>query len=150
MTRPTLILVRHGETEGQSSIRYHGRSDVPLSELGRAQMRAVALALADSSFAHVFASCLSRATEAARLIAGDAHEVKQLDEFNEVDFGRFEGLTAEEIAERYPDEFARWRRDRLDSSYTYPEGESRAAFESRVQRGVARMLELWSADGHGP
>ena len=34
-----LILVRHGETEGESSIRYHGRTDVALSELGRAQMR---------------------------------------------------------------------------------------------------------------
>src|SRR5208282_5591650 len=33
-----LILVRHGETEGESSIRYHGRTDVALSELGRTQM----------------------------------------------------------------------------------------------------------------
>jgi broad specificity phosphatase PhoE len=36
----TLVLVRHGETEGNSSIRYYGDTDIELSELGRAQMRA--------------------------------------------------------------------------------------------------------------
>src|SRR5437763_1568623 len=106
-----LVLVRHGETEGQSSIRYHGRTDVPLSELGRAQMRAAAKALEAREFRHVFASRLCRSTEAARLIAGDAAEVIEIAEFNEVDFGRFEGLTAEEIGEKYPDDFTRWRRD---------------------------------------
>ncbi|MFN6195270.1 MAG: histidine phosphatase family protein, partial [Planctomycetota bacterium] len=34
--------MRHGETEGQSSIRYHGRNDVALSDEGRAQIRALA------------------------------------------------------------------------------------------------------------
>ena len=37
-SRSQLVLVRHGETEGESSIRYHGRNDVALSALGRAQM----------------------------------------------------------------------------------------------------------------
>ena len=36
-----LWLVRHGETEGQSSIRYHGANDVPLSDVGRQQIRAL-------------------------------------------------------------------------------------------------------------
>ena len=142
----SLILVRHGETVGNSGIRYFGRTDLLLSPLGRAQMRAVAnwlsSSLETSNFALVFSSPLRRATEGARLIAGTAAPVVEMQEFVEVDFGLFEGLTAEEIRERYPVEFDRWNRDRLDPAYTYPGGESRAAFVDRVGRGAKRMVEL--------
>ena len=149
MIRPArLILVRHGETEGESSIRYHGRTDVPLSELGRAQMRLASRALetrhSAKHFARVFSSPLVRASEGARIVAGDSAPLATIDEFAEVHFGLFEGLTADEIRERYPDEFARWNADRLAPAYTYPEGESRAAFAERVERGLERMLALWT------
>jgi broad specificity phosphatase PhoE len=143
-----LIVVRHGETEGESSIRYHGRTDVPLSELGRAQMRQASRALETrhgaKKFACVFSSPLVRASEGARIVAGDSAPLIAIDDFAEVHFGLFEGLTADEIRERYPDEFARWNADRLAPAYTYPEGESRAAFTNRVERGLERMLTLWT------
>jgi broad specificity phosphatase PhoE len=143
-----LILVRHGETEGESSIRYHGRTDVALSELGRDQMRRARRALETNhggiNFARVFSSPLVRASEGARIVAGDSAPLVTIDEFAEVHFGLFEGLTADEIRERYPDEFARWNADRLAPSYTYPEGESRADFTNRVERGLERMLALWT------
>jgi broad specificity phosphatase PhoE len=143
-----LILVRHGETEGESSIRYHGRTDVPLSELGRAQMRLAGRALETrhraKHFARVFSSPLVRASEGAQIVAGDSAPLITIDEFAEVHFGLFEGLTADEIRERHPDEFARWNADRLAPSYTYPEGESRADFTSRVERGMERMLDIWT------
>ncbi len=142
----TLALVRHGETEGESSIRYHGRTDVRLSELGRAQMRAARRELAQRlggiAFARVFSSPLVRATEGAGLIAGDGAAIVTLEEFVEVHFGLFESLTAEEIRERYPEEFARWRADPLAPAYTYPGGENRGAFAERVRRGLDRMLTL--------
>ena len=141
-----LLLVRHGETEGESSIRYHGRTDVALSELGRAQMRAVATKLSPEGFTHVFSSTMGRAVEGARLIAGASAPIVCLKEFSEVDFGLFEGLTAEEISSRHPNEFERWRRDRLTSGYAYPGGESRAAFEARVEAGLRRMLDSWDED----
>ena len=67
----SLVLVRHGETEGQSSIRYHGRNDVALDERGRSQMRRAARALEREDFRKIFSSPLSRATEGARIIAGE-------------------------------------------------------------------------------
>jgi broad specificity phosphatase PhoE len=141
-----LIIVRHGETEGESSIRYHGRTDVALSDLGRAQLRAAAAEITrrngGARFSRVLSSPLVRAAEGARLIAGDASLIT-IEEFAEVHFGRFEGLTAEEIKERYPEDFARWNADRLAPTYTYPGGESRAVFAVRVDRGVERMLEHW-------
>jgi len=145
----TLIMVRHGETEGQSSIRYYGRTDLALSDLGRAQMIAARDALqrrhAISGFAKVFASPLGRALEGARLIAGEHAPIVAIDEFVEVDFGLFEGLTADEIRARYPDEFERWNRDRLAPDYAYPGGEARSAFTARVGRGFDRMAELWES-----
>jgi broad specificity phosphatase PhoE len=143
-----LILVRHGETEGESSIRYHGRTDVALSELGRDQMRRAARAIETNhggvNFARVFSSPLVRASEGARIVAGDSAPTVTIHEFAEVHFGLFEGLTADEIRDRYPDDFARWNADRLAPGYTYPEGESRADFTTRVERGLERMLALWT------
>lgn len=148
-----LVLVRHGETVGHSSIRYYGRTDVALSGLGRRQMRAARewLAARDgaSGFAPVFTSPLVRATEAARIIAGRDVAAIPIEEFAEVDFGLFEGLTAEEIAARYPEEFRRWNANRLAPDFVYPEGESRAAFVTRVARGNARMLALWQDEHAG-
>ena len=147
-----LILVRHGETEGESSIRYHGRTDVALSELGRAQMRLARRAIetrrGDRTFAHVFSSPLVRASEGARIVAGDSAPIVTIDDFAEVHFGLFEGLTADEIRERYPDEFARWNADRFAPTYTYPAGESRAGFTNRVERGLERMLARWTPRDH--
>jgi len=144
---PRLVLVRHGETVGNSSIRYHGRTDVALSELGRSQMRAARewLAARDGArgFAPVFASPLVRAAEGARIIAGGAASALVIEEFVEVDFGLFEGLTAEEIAARFPEEFRRWNANRLAPDFVYPNGESRAGFAKRVARGAGRMLALW-------
>ena len=143
------FLVRHGETEGESSIRYHGRTDVPLSEPGREQMRLAARAIESrrsaQNFARVFSSPLVRASEGARIITvKTAASIVTIEEFAEVHFGLFEGLTADEIRERYPDHFAIWNADRLAPDYTYPEGESRANFAARVERGLDRVLAIWT------
>src|SRR5260221_4158555 len=105
----SLVFVRHGETVGNSSVRYHGRTDVELSESGRMQMRAARRWLQthfDSPrFAPIVTSPLCRALEGAAIIAGVDNPIVKIDEFAEVDFGRFEGLTAEEIKSRYPADF---------------------------------------------
>lgn len=148
MSKPArLVLVRHGETVGHSSIRYYGRTDVALSDLGRRQMRAVrewiAAQQGGDAFARIFTSPLLRATEAARIIAGRGAEAFKIKEFVEVDFGLFEGLTAEEIARHYPEEYRRWNANRLAPDFVYPEGESRAAFLTRVRQGTEQMLTAW-------
>jgi probable phosphoglycerate mutase len=148
--RTRLYLVRHGETVGESSIRYHGRTDVALSEPGREQMRLAARAIEalrdGRPFNHIFSSPRVRASEGARIITGKAASIATIDEFAEVHFGLFEGLTADEIRDRYPQHFAIWNTDRLAPDYTYPEGESRAAFAARVERGLDRLLEIWTPD----
>ena len=145
----TLALVRHGETVGNSRVRYYGRTDIELCDLGRRQMRAAAhwlrRHLGVARFTPVIASPLRRAAEGAAIIAGDSSPIVESKEFVEVDFGLFEGLTAEEIESRFPAEFECWSRDRFDPAFAYPAGESRAEFGRRVERGVQLMLEVIDA-----
>ena len=48
MSNRRIYLVRHGETEGESSIRFHGSNDVPLSDHGRDQIAALSTPLRDA------------------------------------------------------------------------------------------------------
>ena len=132
-----LTLVRHGETEGESSIRYHGRTDVPLSRLGRQQMHGVQRALQGRAFAAVYASTLSRSVEAAAIAAGGAG-VMRIAGFDEIDFGTWEGLTAEEIAASDPEGYAYWRAQPGD--FAYPGGDSTAQFRTRVADALRGVL----------
>ncbi|PCC70278.1 probable phosphoglycerate mutase [Nannocystis exedens] len=136
------MLVRHGETEGQSSIRLHGATDVALSSLGLRQIERVAAALAgEPGFAAVLASPLQRSRVAAALVAGGQRPpppVTVVPEFAEVDFGAWEGLTFEEVAARDPSGHGRYLAEGL--AFTYPGGESRQAFWDRVQAGALRVL----------
>jgi broad specificity phosphatase PhoE len=138
-----LTLVRHGETEGESSIRYYGRTDVPLSPLGRAQMERVRTALAARRFAAVYTSTLSRAGEAARIISevagGTVLKPMPIAGFDEIDFGEWEGLTAEEIRARAPRLYAEWEAHR-GGDFTYPGGESTRTLRERVARALQEVL----------
>jgi len=137
-----LVLVRHGETEGQSSIRYYGATDVPLSALGRDQVRLARERIGGERFEAVWASTLMRAAESARILAPD-HTIRLEPDFREIDFGRWEGLTREEIAARDPELYARWQSDL--GRFDYPGGERRADFRARIGRGLARLRDSGSA-----
>ncbi len=136
-----LTLVRHGETEGQSSIRYHGRTDVALSALGRHQMACAGAVLRARAFTAAYSSRLARSAEAARIIVacnGGTPTVIPVAGFDEVDFGEWEGLTAEEIQRRDPQRFAEWELRRGD--FRYPGGESNAHFRARVANSLRVVL----------
>jgi broad specificity phosphatase PhoE len=131
-----VVLVRHGETEGQSSIRYYGATDVPLSALGRAQMESVAAALRGEHFDAVYSSALTRSREGARIVAGCDPIV--LPGFNEIDFGDWEGLTAAEIRVRDPVRYAVWRA--RPAEFEYPGGDSTGVFHARVAAALQTVL----------
>ncbi|MEO1936492.1 MAG: histidine phosphatase family protein [Myxococcales bacterium] len=133
-----LILVRHGETAGQSSIRYYGATDVPLSELGRNQARQARERIPGETFETVWASSLCRAWESAQIIA-PKHPVRVEFDFREIDFGRWEGLTREEIEVADPALYADWQAKK--SGFDFPEGERRVDFRHRIERGLMRLRQ---------
>jgi broad specificity phosphatase PhoE len=100
----TILMVRHGETDWNVERRVQGQTDRPLNETGLAQARALAEALADEPLDAVYASDLARAYETARIVAEPRGlKVVPVPELREKHFGTWEGLTDEEVLERYPD-----------------------------------------------
>ena len=132
-----LVLVRHGETVGRSSIRYYGSTDVALSDEGLRQMQRVRDALCSETFDAVLCSGLQRTRVAARIIAPHL-PARVVRGFDEIDFGDWEGLTREEIAARDPQRFAAWHADA--SRFTYPGGDAVPAFRRRVSETFRELL----------
>jgi broad specificity phosphatase PhoE len=132
-----IVLVRHGETVGNSSIRFHGSTDVELSVEGRQQAEAAARALRKQSFDLVVASPLRRSWQAA-WIASRGQPVRIEPGFREIHFGRFEGLTKEEIQAQDPISYADWQSGA--EGFEFPNGEARAEFLTRVKEAVERLV----------
>jgi probable phosphoglycerate mutase len=93
-------LVRHAETEWSRSGRHTGVTDVPLTPLGGEQARRLRSLLAGHAFARVLTSPRTRARETARL-AGHP-DALPCDLLVEYDYGRYEGLTTEQIRRERP------------------------------------------------
>lgn len=109
---PLLYVLRHGETESNAARRFAGWSDDPVNETGRKQAEALAERLAPEGVRHVFSSPVRRATETARVLTDrlDA-TVRTVHDLHEIDVGPWKGLTHEEVEERWPEAYARWKED---------------------------------------
>ena len=130
------FVANRGQVE--SSVRYYGASDIPLSDTGRQQMLRVRQAVRDESFDTVFTSCLRRSIEGAEIITAGGNSLTAVAAFDEINFGRWEGWTREEIACRDPEDFRFWQ-EKTDS-FRYPDGDSRADFHARVASGLAEVM----------
>ena len=108
MTR--IILVRHGETEWNRVERFRGRADVPLNEKGLLQAEATARRLGSRSpAAAVYSSPLSRAVKTAQAIAErQSLRVQVHKGLVDIDYGDWQGLSAEEVNRRWPELLAAW------------------------------------------
>ena len=89
-------LVRHAETEWSRSGRHTGRTDVPLTDAGRARAQERAGPLGEHDFALVLTSPLGRARETARLARlGDEPEIRE--DLLVWEYGDYEGITKPDI-----------------------------------------------------
>lgn len=96
----TVWLVRHGETEWSRSGQHTGTTDLPLTELGERQARAVRDVLGDLRPALVLSSPLQRALRTAEL--ADLRVDETVDDLVEWNYGEYEGRTSSEIREQHP------------------------------------------------
>ena len=133
-----IVMIRHGETVGNSSVRFHGSGDLALSDAGREQLRQTARRLRGEYFDAVVASPLRRSWEGAAIVAGAA-PVRLEADFREIHFGRWEGMTAEEIRASDPALYHDWQGKA--EGFEFPGGEPRAEFRARVERGLDRLLQ---------
>ncbi len=133
-----LFLLRHGETAWNRERRHQGRTDTPLSEIGQSQAEAVARELKEHPIKTVYASPLRRARDTAAVIAAShGLEVETDEAFQELHFGRWEGLTLDESRARDGELFEAWLK--TPHLVAPPEGESLARARERVLEGLARL-----------
>ncbi|MFI5777744.1 acid phosphatase [Nocardia sp. NPDC051570] len=127
-----LVLLRHGETEWSKARKHTGRTDVPLTPLGREQARAAARVIARLSLRDplVLTSPKQRAVQTAEL-AG-LPDPRLDDDLVEWDYGDFEGLTTTQIQQNVPD----W------TIFTHPApgGETADQVRDRADRVLASVL----------
>jgi probable phosphoglycerate mutase len=127
-----LYCVRHGESTYNVEGRLQGQSDTRLSPLGLQHAAAIAETLGKLDIEAVYSSPLSRAMETARPLAA-ALELSIIEDarLKEINIGVFQGTLAAELADRFPEEAARWRSQEPD--FRIPGGESRRDLMTRAE-----------------
>jgi len=128
-----ILLCRHGETAWNAEGRYQGQLDIPLSETGEAQARALGARLRDLPLTRAVASPLARAKRTAELALGDRSGLLTLHPgFMEIASGAWEGRLASEIRASDPAHMDQWR----DAPHRVqmPGGETMDAVRARAWR----------------
>ena len=134
-----IILVRHGQTEWNRVERFRGRADVPLNETGLAQAEATGLRiLGEWQPSAVYSSPLSRAVRTAEAIA------KHFDlpviihpRLADIDYGEWQGLSPDEVRDRWPAELHAWYHQPDEA--IIPGGETLAQLRSRGMSAVSEL-----------
>lgn len=138
---PTRIcFIRHGETDWNAVKRIQGQIDIPLNKVGQSQAMAVARKVALYEIAAIYSSNLNRARETAQMLAALCGlEISILTKLNERNYGIFQGITAEEGAQRFPTAYAHYKA--RDLGYDFETGESLLGFAQRVEEAIELMVK---------
>lgn len=134
-----LFLLRHGQTAMSRANVFCGRGlDPALTDEGVAMAHAFAAAYADDQWTAVYSSPLTRAvTTAAPLAAARQLTIERRDELAEIDYGEWDGLTADAVAQRWHDEHERWS---ADPAWNPPTGgETAIALSQRITNVVEEI-----------
>jgi broad specificity phosphatase PhoE len=105
-----IVLVRHGQTEWNRVERFRGRADVPLNATGWVQAEATGKRVAaEWQPAAIYSSPLSRAARTAEAIARHFDLPVQVHPgIADIDYGQWQGLTPDEVKERWPEIHHAW------------------------------------------
>jgi 2,3-bisphosphoglycerate-dependent phosphoglycerate mutase len=142
MATTEIVFVRHGETQSNLDLLLHGRTDVPLTPLGKWQARRVAERVREiGPVDALYSSPLLRARTTAQFISSQIGlEATFLDDLTEFHFGDFEGYTLTRIQESHPEIFLQVI-DTSDFEFRFPNGESRREFHARVKYALDSLAE---------
>jgi probable phosphoglycerate mutase len=140
-----ILLIRHGQSEGNAEGRFGGHTATPLSKRGRRQAEATARALSTEKLSAIYSSDLPRAVETAMPLSRlTGLEVEQSNAFRERGVGVMEGLTFEEAATRHPEQYAALIR--RDFEHVILGGES---YRQMLERGLSELDRIIELHGNG-
>jgi broad specificity phosphatase PhoE len=135
-----VILIRHGQSQGNAEGRFGGHTNTPLSPRGRKQAQATARALGSEKFDAIYSSDLPRAIETASPLAKLAGvSLEATDALRERSVGVMEGLTFEEAAEQHPEQYQALLR--RDFEHVILGGESYRQTLDRASRKLDEAIE---------
>ena len=140
METTRVLLVRHGQSQGNAEGRFGGHSPTPLSELGHRQAEATARALASERVTAIYASDLLRAVQTAEPLArATGLDLTRTPALRERSVGLMEGLTFEEAAAAHPEGYAALLR--RDFEHVLAGGESYRQLLDRAAGELDRAVE---------
>lgn len=137
MTETVLWLIRHPEPDHSARGLCYGALDIALSDSGIRHAHAISEKLVNENFAAIYSSPKQRCTVTARLLAR-GRSVETVGDLRELDFGKLEGRSYEEIAASYPDVYKRWMENPTGTEF--PDGESFCQMSTRVLGVLNELL----------
>lgn len=136
-----IYLIRHGQTDWNIQGRIQGSHDIPLNEAGQRQAEQVAKGMDSRRVSRIFSSTLTRAAETAEKIGSrQKAEICSMPQLIEVEFGKWEGMTWEEIMEAYPKEYRLWALN--PDEVAPPGGETQDQVISRCAQAIKEILRI--------
>jgi broad specificity phosphatase PhoE len=136
-----VLLIRHGQSEGNAERRFGGHTATPLSPRGRRQANATAHSLRDEDLTAIYSSDLARAVETAQPLAKlTGLPINSTDAFRERSVGVMEGLTFEDAAQQHPDQYAALLR--RDFEHVLTGGESYRQLLDRAWQKLDAIIAL--------
>ncbi len=136
-----IYLIRHGQTDWNIQGKIQGSHDIPLNNTGRKQAELLAKGMDSHPVKKIFSSTLSRAAETAKLI-GERQKVDiyLMPDLIEVEFGKWEGMTWDQIKASYPVEYQQWNLNPVEVAP--PGGETQLAVVKRCAEALKEILQM--------
>lgn len=135
-----LYLIRHGETDWNKQKKFQGWTDIDLNENGKMQAELLGERFKDIKVDEIYSSPLQRSVNTAKPIA----QIKNLsiienENFKEINFGEWEGLTVSEIYEKAGEDFVTFMKKPEEG--TFPGDGSFANVTKRIAEGLEEVLD---------
>ncbi|MBI3591305.1 MAG: histidine phosphatase family protein [Candidatus Melainabacteria bacterium] len=133
-----IILIRHGQSEGNKTSTVQGQTDTGLSELGKDQAKDLSKHFNIGDLSAVYSSDLDRAVQTAKPTADKLNlKIKTDKDLREAHFGIWEGLTYDKVKEKYPKEYNAWHANYYVRPHWFESFESHF---KRTKRAIDKIL----------
>ncbi len=134
-----ILLVRHGQTEWNQVVRFRGRTDLDLNDVGQAQACALARRLEAWPIAAIYTSPLRRAHQTAEPLAQRLGlPIRPAQGLMDMDYGHWQGRTPQEVAQAELEIYRRWLE--APQQVHIPGGESLPPVQQRVMSAVQEIV----------
>lgn len=132
-----IVFIRHGQTDYNEKKAFYGSTDVSINETGKKQARIIHNKVKKYRLNNIYTSEMSRTIETAKIIFPIA-KVQKKKFLNELGFGMWEGMTADEIQENFPLEWISWLNNPFE--YTPPGASSFKSHKEKVILGFKKII----------